>query len=341
MIERERVKSCLTFSDLDRAPRDLCTSGYVKIFKKDEIDTIIKKYPLDIITFQLEYGSLVEEKSQLGGNVGHYTDYWGSVWYVGEPGVIGEVKEPALVEWSMLNKFKPPFHLIRGRDFSYINKSCEKSTKFVLSEVAAQPFQRLQFLRGTENLLMDIAYGEPKLLKLLKMVHEFYIEDIKSWCKSNVDGIIFLDDWGSNQALLINPKIWREIFKNLYKEYCKIIHNAGKFVFFHSDGNIEAIFDDLIEIGIDAINSQLFTMNIEKLAKKYKGKITFWGEIDRQHILPFGTPNDVYKAVMRVRHLLDDGTGGVIAQCEWGKNNHIANIKAVFDAWNEPLSKVF
>lgn len=94
-----------------------------------------------------------------------------------------------------------------------------------------------------------------------------------------------------------------------------------------------------MEVGIDAINSQLFAMNIEELGKKYKGKITFWGEIDRQRVLPFGTPKTVHEAVMRVRRALDDGTGGVIAQCEWGKNDPIDNIRAVFKAWNEPLLK--
>jgi len=74
-------------------------------------------------------------------------------------------------------------------------------------------------------------------------------------------------------------------------------------------------------------------MNIESLSDKYKGKITFWGEIDRQHVLPFGTPKDVRKAVLRVRRALDNGTGGVIAQCEWGKDNPRENIETVFDSW--------
>lgn len=53
--------------------------------------------------------------------------------------------------------------------------------------------------------------------------------------------------------------------------------------------------------------------------------------------LPFGSPEDVYAAVHRVRRALDDGTGGVIAQCEWGKDNSPANVSAVFEAWLEPV----
>ncbi len=136
---------------------------------------------------------------------------------------------------------------------------------------------------------------------------------------------------------MINPNTWRELFKPLYKDYCDLIHAAGKFAFFHTDGHTQAIYGDLIEVGIDAINSQLFTMDIEQIANQYKGKVTFWGEIDRQHILPFGTADDVQKAVNRVRKALDDGTGGVIAQCEWGKLDPGENIQEVFRTWSDPL----
>lgn len=336
MTGRGRVKACLTFNNPDRAPRDLWALPYVTLFQNDEFDAMVQEYPMDIGASQLSPG-WSDEVVQATAKPGHYTDDWGSVWYIGEPGVIGEVKKPALADWSALDKFKPPFHLVRNRDFSYINKSCEQSDKFMLSDVTARPFERLQFLRGTENLFIDIAYDKAEFHKLLKIVHEFYLEDIESWCKSNVDGIFFMDDLGTNRGPLINPKTWREIFKPLYKEYCDTIHAAGKFAFFHTDGHTETIYGDLIEVGIDAINSQLFIMNIEELAHKYKGKVTFWGEMDRQHVLPFGTLEEVHEAVMRVRRVLDDGIGGVIAQCEWGKNNPTANIKAVFDAWKELL----
>jgi len=127
--------------------------------------------------------------------------------------------------------------------------------------------------------------------------------------------------------------MWRSVLKPLYRDYCDIIHNAGKSVFFHSDGHIEAIYDDLIEIGVDALNSQLFCMDIEGLARKYKGRITFWSELDRQHILPFGTSQEVWESVFRVRKALDDGTGGVFAQCTWGQDTAKENIEAAFHAW--------
>jgi len=147
--------------------------------------------------------------------------------------------------------------------------------------------------------------------------------------------VALMDDWGSNTSLLISPALWRAVFKPMYKAYCDAIHAGGKFVFFHSDGNIEAIYGDLIEIGVDALNSQLFCMDIEKLSANHKGKITFWGEIDRQHVLPYGSTGDVKAAVRRLRKALYDPRGGVIAQCEWGKDNTRENVQAVFEAWDD------
>jgi len=335
MTPRERVQACLSFAGPDRTPRELWTLPYVRLFQKDDLDTVLRKYPMDIVSVDLSPDAR-EKAAEATAKVGSYTDEWGCVWHVGEPGVAGEVKQPALAEWSALDGFQPPWHMIRIRDFSYVNKSCDESSQFMRSAVAARPFERLQFLRGTENVFIDIAYGTAELRNLLEMIHEFNIEDITGWCTSNVDAITMMDDWGSNQALLIDPNVWRQLFKPLYKDYCDIIHAAGKFAFFHTDGHTEAIFGDLIEVGMDAVNAQLFRMDIEGLARKYKGKVTFWGEIDRQHVLPFGRPGEVRQAVARLRHALDNGTGGVIAQCEWGKGNPRANIETVYQAWLEP-----
>ena len=124
-------------------------------------------------------------------------------------------------------------------------------------------------------------------------------------------------------------------FKPLYKDYCNLIHSAGKFAFMHSDGYIFDIYEDLIEIGVDAINSQLFCMDIEKIGKKFKGRITFWGEMDRQHILPSKNSNDVREAVKRLKQFLDGKCGGMIAQCEFGAAARFENVRMMFEEWEK------
>ena len=332
MTSRERVIATLTQNYPDRIPRDVWALPYIQLFEPERLERLKKEFPMDIEIPEQSPGYF-DKQNSIFAKTGTYIDDWGSVWHIGEPGIIGEVKKPFVENWSALKSFQSPWHVIEKRDFSHINRICEERDQFMLSEVTARPFERMQFLRGTENTYLDILLETDEFYELLNKVHEFYIEDIKNWCTSKVDGIFFMDDWGSNNALLISPEQWKKVFKPLYKDYCNIIHEAGKYAFFHSDGNITAIYDDLIEVGIDALNSQLFCMDIEELGKKYKGKITFWGEIDRQKVLPFGSPDDAEIAVSRVRRALDDGSGGIIAQCEWGKGVNAENVKKVFETW--------
>ncbi|MHC4961967.1 MAG: uroporphyrinogen decarboxylase family protein, partial [Planctomycetota bacterium] len=118
-----------------------------------------------------------------------------------------------------------------------------------------------------------------------------------------------------------------------------LAHANGKFAFMHSDGCISEIYPHLIEVGVDAINSQIFCMDMDELAKTAKGKITFWGEIDRQHILPSDDINEVRNAVAKVVDKLYDHSGGIIAQLEFGPGTRPENVNAVFEEWDKVQGK--
>jgi uroporphyrinogen decarboxylase len=337
MTSRERVRRTLTFGCPDRAPRDLWALPGILRERRAEMDAVLAAYPNDMTGPDVRYGR-AERASGTEAEVGVYTDEWGCPFTVAEPGVIGEVKAPPLADWSALDHLRPPDEILTGADFSRVNASCAGTDKFVKAGTTIRPFERMQFLRGTQALMMDLAWGVGEIYRLRDLLHEFYLRELDLWCATDVEAVSFMDDWGSQHALLISPKLWRSFYKPLYAEYCRRIHAAGKFAFFHSDGHITAIIPDLIEIGVDALNSQLFCQDIEDLGRRFRGQITFWGEIDRQSILPFGTPADVDAAVRRVRAALDDGRGGVFAQCEWGIGVRRENIETVFAAWNEPLA---
>lgn len=104
----------------------------------------------------------------------------------------------------------------------------------------------------------------------------------------------------------------------------------------HSDGFILDIYEDLIDAGVNAINSQLFLMDLSEVAQKAKGRITFWGEIDRQHILPCPDPEKVRQAVRKVKRHLYSPEGGVIAQFELGPGALPENAAIIMDEWAKP-----
>ncbi len=339
MESRERVIRALRFQRPDRAPRDLWLLPGVTLFRQEQVRAVQARFPSDFTGPDATYGR--GERAQGTPNLrGRWVDEWGCVWEAAEDGVIGEVKGPPLADWSALDTYRLPHEVLRNADLSRVDDFCRRTDRFVLAGTLIRPFERMQFLRGSQNLYLDLGCAPRELYRLRDMLHEFALQELELWCATAVDGISFMDDWGSMRGLLISPQTWREFFKPLYAEYCRVIHRAGKFAFFHSDGHIAAIIPDLIEIGVDALNSQLFCMDIEAIAARFCGQITFWGELDRQHILPFGSPQDVRQAVRRVRRALDTGEGGVIAQFEWGNDTPMENVIAAYEAWEEPREAI-
>ena len=165
------------------------------------------------------------------------------------------------------------------------------------------------------------------------MVHEYFQKQEELWLQAEVDAIHIADDWGTQQSLLISPDMWREYFKPCYREYCEMAHRHGKLVLMHSDGYILDILDDLVEIGVDAVNSPLQCMKLADL-ERFRGNIAFWREIDRQYLLPFGTSEENRVAVQSIgKELFLPERTGVVAQCAWGKDIREENLFAVFDEW--------
>lgn len=334
MTPRERVTRALTFARPDRAPRQLWALPGVEMFRANELARMREEWPEDFAGAGSPYGRPARE-SGAPNRRGSYTDEWGCRWEVAEDGVVGEVKSPQLADWSGLDRLRPPRETLAG-DWGSADAARGTTERFILAGTSVRPFERMQFLRGTEDLLADMAWGDARFLRLRALVHDFFQEELSLWAARDVDGISFMDDWGTQVSLLVSPAMWREYFRPLYADYARLIRSGDKFVFFHSDGCIESIIPDLVEIGVDALNSQLFCMDIESIAERHRGRVTFWGEIDRQKVLPSGSPEDVRRAVRRVRDALDDGRGGVIAQCEWGLRDPAANVAAVFEEWARP-----
>ena len=178
---------------------------------------------------------------------------------------------------------------------------------------------------------MDIMQPTDGVTDLLRQIHEFHLRELEFWVTTDIDGINYMDDWGAQDQLLIPPVVWREWFRPLYRDYCDLAHAHGKLVLMHTDGNVSAILEDLVDVGVDALNSQLATMDLADVARRIKGRITFWGEIDRQHVLPADDPEVGRAAVREVAAHLHDAAGGLIAQFEFGPGANPETVLAVAD----------
>ncbi len=194
-------------------------------------------------------------------------------------------------------------------------------------------FEQLQQLRGMQNLFMDLAHGAPELERLLDDLLAFNLRWIERWIALEYDGLHLADDWGGQTRLLVHPGLWRRTFKPRYAEMFRKVRQAGMDVWFHSDGKINEILHDLVEIGVTVINCQNRLVGYDWIRENMRGKVAFRTDIDRQQILPFGSPSQVQEEVQRTFEACGTRSGGVVACGEIGPDVPLENIRAMYAAF--------
>jgi uroporphyrinogen decarboxylase len=336
MTSRELVVKTLNHEPTPRVPRDLWVPfGEDSVFA-DDLAEMNVRYPSDIAP--IEAGPLqVKKAAAKPGKAGDFTDAWGCVWHRESADAALQLKLSPLAEAGKIAAFQPPADLLDKSRFAKVNKFCHSTNRFALAWSDVRLFDRLRFLRG-ESTLVDLARGTKDIRHLLATLNELACKEISLWADTDVDGVVFRDDWGNDEELLVSTEMWREMFRPLYKEYCRILHEKDKFVFFISNGNIYDIFGDLIKLGVDAIHSEWRLMDVERLAKRFRGRVTFWGEMDGQRLQNPGTVDEFRQSVLAVRKALDFGAGGAIAQCQWTPGIKVNTIATFFEQWLVPLS---
>lgn len=341
MTSRELVVKTLNHQPVPRVPRDLWVSAGNDSSRTDgssrtdELSEINVRYPSDILT----PGATTSRGQRSHGKPaksGEHVDAWGCVWLAGANGGPPELKQSPLTDSRKIASYQPPAEVLEHARFTKANKMCSATSRFVLAWSEVRPFDRLRQLRGSEAAIMDLTGGKAPVRSLLAMLHDLACKELERWAKTEVDGVVFRDDWGTANGMFVSTEMWRELFRPLYCDYCTILHDHDKFVFFHGDGPIADIFGELVKAGIDAIHCQLHTMNVQRLAKRYRGRVTFWGGMDHQLQSP-GTAGKFRSAVSQVRRALDCGDGGVIAQCPWDSNIRLQTVAAYFEQWLTPL----
>ena len=334
---RQIVIDTLKFNYPQRLPRDIWILPWAQMRYPEATERICNKYPSDIAFGPNIYKPALLEKGD-PYKKGTYICPWGCESTNLEDGIVGEVKKPVIHDLKDTSALHLPYETLpqgieRQKAIDEVNKFCDESDKFVIAAYHSKPWEQYQALRTTVNAMMDIAEPEKGVIQILKKMQEFYITVLEFWADTNVDALMCMDDWGSQANLQISPQVWRDVFKPLYKDYAQIAHSKGKFLFMHSDGCILDIYPDLIEVGIDALNSQLFCMDMAKLAEVAKGKITFWGEIDRQHILGQTDLEKTKDAVNLVAEHLYTPAGGIIIQFSYGLGIYPPNAEVICEQW--------
>jgi len=165
---------------------------------------------------------------------------------------------------------------------------------FRIFEIGFSLYERAWTLRGIEALLMDFVMDPSFVHELMSAICDYNIAQIKRALEFDIDAIKLGDDWGQQQGLIMGPGFWNEFIKPYLAKMFKVIKDADKYVFIHSCGDVDELFDSLIEIGLDNFNPfQPEVMDIYQLLPTYRGRLSFHGGLSTQKILPYGSVNDV------------------------------------------------
>jgi uroporphyrinogen decarboxylase len=252
---------------------------------------------------------------------GDYVDEWGIEWRsikYATPFGVGHYTEPVghpLGHDKAIDLYKAP-DPDRSELYCDAARVIEqfKSEYWIVGVVVTTIFETATALRGYMQILKDFIAHPELLEKLLDIPFHYHLTAARRLVEMGVDMIWLGDDVGGQKTMLISPAHWRKFLKprmaHIISELKRI--NPHVKVAYHSDGAIQPIIPELIEIGLDVLNPiQPACMDPAALKRQYGKNLCFWGSMDEQHTLPFGTPAEV-EAEVRTRLMTIGQEGGLI-----------------------------
>jgi len=256
-------------------------------------------------------------------------DEWGCLWNFLVDGLDGQVVKHPLGNWKAFESFRPPdpdasknaLYCSYPSNWDEIRGNIQKDRNEGRITFGTVPhgfmFMRLHYLRGFNNLMLDFA-GEHHLLPdLINMVLEYNLKMIRRWLEIGVDIIMLGDDLGMQERMPISPKSFHKYLTPAYEEIFKLSHEYGAYAYLHSDGHILEVSEDLMKSGLDVINPQVRCNSLKGIKDAFKNRICIDLDVDRQHVLPFGSPGDVRDHIKEIVLELGCKEGGlwIIAGC--------------------------
>jgi uroporphyrinogen decarboxylase len=264
-------------------------------------------------------------------------DWWGAGHDTGEEGYY--IRVNPLADTSDLDAYPWPDPHAPGL-FAAAERTIARQGEeyFVVPNLGFALFERAWSLRGLEQFLMDTALDPGFAGALLDRIAEIQLVLIDRYLALGVDGGYFGDDYGAQKGPLLSPASWRALIKPRLARLFAPFRERGLPVILHSDGQIQKILPDLVEIGLTALNPvQPEALDHGWLAANFGGRLAFYGGISTQTTLPQGTPADVRAAVVECRRTLAPaGTGLLLAPSHrMMTDTPMANVEALLEAFRE------
>jgi uroporphyrinogen decarboxylase len=318
MKHRDRVAAALRHVEPDRCPLQVYfTPEFAELLRMDlaippecMVDDADggSRYQLEIAVDQDLLLTAVGWHSEYGYPADRYLDEWGVGWVAqpyetpfGGGRYFEPVGHPLAVD-AAVDKYVAP-----DPDRPELYREAERLMRdfggeyWIVGATVRTIWETAWALRGFEQMLMDLK-SDPELVNaILEIPFRYHLAVAEQLTRMGVDMIWTGDDIGTQTGMLFSPDLWRHFLKPRMAEFIarlKAINPEIK-IAYHSDGDVRAVIPELIEIGVDVLHPvQPACMDLADLKTRYGDRLCFWGSVDSQFTLPFGSPDDVRKEVL-------------------------------------------
>lgn len=305
-------------------------------------DSVLRHFDVD--TRFLGLGAYEGDQRELDED--SYFDEWGTTWRKAEDG------HYLYVDGSFFGQRKPDIAALEALAWpdpdnpGYYRGLAERAAQLrqdtdcaIILNMPIGVIHRGQFLRGFADWLKDLYKNRAFMERLMDGIADQWIHVVRNALDrvgDNVDIVFFGDDLASQNAPLFDPALYRELIKPRHRRMIDAVKTKRDVkVLYHSCGAVSPLIDDLIDIGVDALNPVQVSardMDPSDLKERFGDRIAFWGGIDSQHVLPFGNAEDVRAAVRRAAGCLGRGGGFVLNSVHNIQNDvPVGNIVAMFE----------
>jgi uroporphyrinogen decarboxylase len=337
MTPRERMLKAFQFDHPDRLPVYYHPSTAGLHVHGQKLLDLFRAYPPDnAITFD----ALPQPPKDAFDADGRYhefrADELGTVWEYRIFGVAGHPHRYALQSWRDPLAF-PPVPKAGSREYE---DACRHRAglreRYLLFDGWGNLFERLHALRPFDEVLMGLADEDPDLLAFLDRLVAYRKEQLAFLAGTGTDVVVMGDDWGTQTGLLVSPGTFRSIFKPRIRAMIEQARAGGARVLYHTCGAVYPLYRDLVEAGINALWHQVGLYDTQAFAREAaRDRVLLFLHMDRQHLVPRGTPREIREAVRRYAAIHRELGGGAIFYVEIENDAPFENVEALVKAVHE------
>ncbi len=327
---RQRMLDAFAFSNPDRIPVVYHPSPAGLHVHGQKLRHLFETYPPDNpIAFE---GVPAPSPDTLDENGGYHEvrkDEWGTEWEFLIFGLQGHPKAYPFANWEEAADYQFPVRASIDRE-----KVTRQRADYLVFDGGVSIFEKLHALRPMDEVLMDLYSGEPGFVAFLDRLTDYWLKSIHEMIDAGVDVIMFGDDWGTQEASIISPELFRRLFKPRYECLMAPIHAAGRKVFFHSCGFLGGVIDDLLDLGINGLWPQirLFEKDSSLFEKCVANQVAIYIHPDRQNLVPNGSPAEIEAEIKRYADTYRTAGGGGIFYVEIENDAPFENAKALIES---------